>query len=399
MDSIRTLILECRDTSPDDESFIAGIDSLAAQHGNALYPALFGILTTLDLPQTTAREYWEQIVAHRCLLMAALGREVALITAISDFLQNSTKLLRTLRLADLSSFEPVASSSIHDRLTGLFNRAYFDQSYEQQISLARRYHTELAVLFLDVDDFKEVNDSLGHLAGDIALQEVARIIQEEKRDSDIAARYGGEEFVVLMPHTQSLNATALAERLRRKIETTAIEVNESIFSLTISGGLASYPIDATDPKELLSIADNALYLAKGAGKNTISLFKRDKRRYLRVSMEREILAKRMAFANEPYTKFSSKNISMGGILLTGSNPLPMGSIQQLSVPVNGGEPLILIGKVVRISEPSPAVFEIGIRFSLKELAKQANSEIASFLRKNTDNPASSELQPSDLLSE
>mgnify|MGYP000719466052 CR=1 FL=1 len=387
MDSIRALILECRFTSVNDEQFISGVNRLVSQHGDSVYPALFGILTTLELPHATAKDYWQLIVTHRRELMDTLGREVDLVTTISDFLQNKTKLLNNSRLVDISIYENVVTDSIHDRLTGLFNRPYFDETYEQQVSLAQRYQTELAVLFLDIDDFKEINDSFGHLAGDIALQRVAEIIRDEKRDSDIAARYGGEEFVLLMPLTQSLNAAILAERIRTKIEATAIAFKDESFSLTISGGLASYPLDATDPKELLGMADRALYLAKGAGKNTISPFKQDRRRYLRVPLEREVLIKPMDFVNEPYTTFTSKNIGMGGILVFGSIALPVGSIQKMSVPINGGTPLILIGRVVRISEIAPGSFEIGISFLLREMAKQANSEIAMFLRQNGDEAA------------
>lgn len=394
MDSIKALILECRFTSLNDKQFISGVNRLAAQHGDVVYPTLFSILTTLELPQATAKDYWQLIVAHRRELMDTLGREVDLVTTISDFLQNKTKLLNNSRLVDISIYENVVTDSIHDRLTGLFNRPYFDETYEQQVSLAQRYQTELAVLFLDIDDFKEINDSYGHLAGDIALQRVAEIIQDEKRDSDLAARYGGEEFVLLMPHTQSLNAAILAERIRKKIEGTVIESRRGNFSLTISGGLASYPLDATDPKELLAMADSALYLAKGAGKNTISPFKQDRRRYLRIQMEREILIEPMDFVNEPYTTFTSKDIGLGGILITGSVPLPVGSIQKMSVPINGGAPLILIGKVVRISEISPVCFEIGISFLLREMAKQANSEIAMFLRQNSDETALPQPEPS-----
>ncbi|WP_136799195.1 MULTISPECIES: GGDEF domain-containing protein [Desulfosediminicola] len=393
MDSTRALILECRSSSPDDDTFISRVNGLVAQYGNSVYPALFETLTTLDLSQATARDYWQLIVAHRRHLMDALGREVDLLTATSDFLQTSTKLLNDPRLVDVSTYENVVTDSIHDKLTGLYNRPYFDETYEQQVSLAKRYDTELAVLFLDVDDFKEVNDSFGHLAGDFALQKVAKIIQDEKRDSDIASRYGGEEFVLLMPHTQSDSASILAERIRKKIELTEFEFDGKHFSLTISGGLASYPTDATDPRDLLTMADKAVYRAKGAGKNNISLFKQDKRKYLRVGMEREVLLKSFDFVNEPYTTFSSKNIGIGGMLLSGSTPLPVGSIQKMSVPVNGGEPLMLIGKVVRISEPHPSLFEIGMSFSLKEMTKLANSEIAIFLRKNSVEEVPKTLEP------
>ncbi len=380
MESVRTAIIDCRKKSADEEVFIQCLHDLVAQHGDIVCPVIFSTLTTLDLPLSTAKEYWRDVLLHRTTLNSILGRNIDLITTISDFLHLHTKLLPQSRLVDSGTFDRVITETTHDNLTGLFNRPYFDETYDQQVSLAKRYNTDLSILFLDIDDFKEVNDTLGHIAGDVALQKVAAILKAAKRESDIAARYGGEEFVLLMPHTPNANAFTFAERIRKEIEHTEITFNNQTFKLTISGGLASFPLNSTDPKNLLSMADSALYLAKGAGKNLISQFKHEQRRYLRVKLDKPVLITDLDFRNGQVFNGISRDIGMGGMLLENKTPLQLGSFQKMSLPVNGGDPLLLFGKVVRVEEYGPEQYKIGISFSFKEMAKQANSQISNLLK-------------------
>ncbi len=384
MESVRASIVDSRKTSANEDIFITCLQDLVAQHGEGVFPVIFNTLTTLDLPLSTAKEYWEKVLLHRNTLISTLGRNVDLITAISDFLHLYTKLLPESRLVDSGTFDRFITETTHDNLTGLFNRPHFDETYEQQVSLAKRYYTDLSILFLDIDDFKEVNDTLGHIAGDVALQKVAAIIKAAKRESDIAARYGGEEFVLLMPHTPNANAFTFAERIRKEIEQTEILFKNYTFKLTISGGLASFPLNSTDPKNLLSMADSALYLAKGAGKNVISRFKQEQRRYLRVQMNKPVLITDLDFSNGHVSSALSKDICIGGILLENDSPLELGSFQKMSVPLNGSHPLLLFGKVVRVEQHGPEKYNIGMSFSFKEMEKQASSEIANLLKGNNN---------------
>ncbi len=382
MESVQSAIIEYRNTTSNDDEFIYKIEELITEHGNCVYPAIFNALTTLDLPLVTAEQYWQLLQEHRSNLTQKLNRNVSLMTALSDFLDTKTAFLPNARLVDSRHFDRVITGTTHDRLTGLFNRTYFDETYEQQVSLAKRYNTDLSILFLDIDDFKDVNDNMGHLAGDVALQQVASAIQRAKRESDTAARYGGEEFVLLMPHTPNASASILAERIRKEIESTEIIYNKETFTLTVSGGLASFPLNSVNPQDLLYMADSAVYLAKGAGKNNISQFKRDQRRYLRVKLHQPVLVKELSFNHDCIFSGQCKDIGMGGILFENSAPLSLGSVQEISVQVNDGAPLLLIGKVVRITENHTGTFNIGVSFSFKEMAKMASNQIATFLKEN-----------------
>jgi len=279
--------------------------------------------------------------------------------------------------------EACAALCIRDSLTGLANRAHFASLYEQQIAAARRYGTDLSILFLDLDNFKDINDNFGHSAGDIVLKTVAGIIEKEKRDSDIAARYGGDEFVVMMPHTSSISGQVLAERIRRAVEKRPICHNHLGINLTISGGLASFPLNSQNPHDLLRMADAAVYLAKGAGKNTISLYKHEKRRYRRIGLDNQpVLVQELGFQAAEIYSGIGKNISIGGLLLQIPAALPIGAQIKVSVSMPDGPPLFLIGSVVRVKACDAGNFEIGMAVSFKEMEKSASKRIGNLLRQS-----------------
>jgi diguanylate cyclase (GGDEF)-like protein len=384
MDSIRSSIQTCRSSAPDDDTFIRDLNTIIEQRGLAACQTIFQVLTSLELPVDKAAEYWRKVLKHREEMIAALHRKVDLVPALCDFLSSSPEQFQNTKIIEESVFTRVIEGTTHDSLTTLFNRPYFDEIFEQHISLARRYGTDLSILFLDIDDFKNVNDTYGHSVGDTTLQSIGRIIKQEIRDSDVAARYGGEEFVVLMPHTESIHAFVLAERIRLRIEQQELDADGKIYRVTISGGLASFPANARDSKELLHKADSALYLAKGAGKNTISFYKEEKRRYLRVKFNQPVKIKELGFNNSIAYDGTGKDICIGGILFENREPLPIGARIQLSVPIKNDEPLLLIGTVVRVEAFKGAHYDIGMTISFKEMDKIANNEIANFLKDNHD---------------
>jgi len=161
--------------------------------------------------------------------------------------------------------------SITDPLTGLYNRRYFDERYSREIMRAVRYKRSLSLLMIDIDFFKQYNDTLGHLMGDMALKQVAQILAQKLRRADILARYGGEEFVVLLPEIRRKNTHIVAEKLRAAIEFEKFDGQEKLprKNVTISVGSASFPEDANSAEELIKLADNALYAAKEAGRNCV----------------------------------------------------------------------------------------------------------------------------------
>jgi two-component system cell cycle response regulator len=168
-------------------------------------------------------------------------------------------------------FQRLRLLSTSDRLTGLFNRGYFDEHIVAEISRAERYHRPLAVAMIDIDHFKQFNDTHGHAAGDVALQQIAATIRRSFRLSDIVARYGGEEFVVILPETTLAVAVDKMEAIRRIVSGTEIKLpaHDRLASLTISAGLACLPADGYEVDNLLRAADARLFEAKRRGRNQL----------------------------------------------------------------------------------------------------------------------------------
>lgn len=156
-----------------------------------------------------------------------------------------------------------------DPLTGTMNRLALAEQMAREISRARRNDRPLSVVMFDLDFFKQLNDRLGHQAGDAALKTVSDLTLNELRASDTLARYGGEEFVALLPDTDKVRAVETAERLRQRIEERQIDSAEGR-TLTASYGVATFPADGTDFDSLVAHADTALYAAKQAGRNRVA---------------------------------------------------------------------------------------------------------------------------------
>lgn len=155
-----------------------------------------------------------------------------------------------------------------DGLTRLKNRRYFISNAQKELNRARRYNHTLAVMMIDIDYFKKVNDTYGHLTGDVILKQLGRILTRYARESDIISRYGGEEFVILIPETNPKKAYHAAEKLRKVIEKTNFKIDKDIIPVTVSIGVAlKTPSNSYSLEKLIDKADKALYQAKNTGRN------------------------------------------------------------------------------------------------------------------------------------
>lgn len=176
------------------------------------------------------------------------------------------KLAHTIRMLEISQQE-LREQANTDTLTGLANRRFFSQIANKELSLMRRQKEYFAVLMMDIDHFKTVNDTYGHPAGDFVLVKVASCLSQTIREEDMVARIGGEEFVVGSPYTNRLAAIVLAERLRKAIDQLEIEYEGNQIPVTISIGIALMPQDGETVEEVLAAADERLYTAKQNGRN------------------------------------------------------------------------------------------------------------------------------------
>lgn len=196
--------------------------------------------------------------ASRAFTKANVRLLDALALPIASALANSLRIAEAERLSQT------------DDLTKLHNARYLRQFLLGEVRRARRYGSSVAALFLDLDDFKNVNDVHGHLVGSHVLMEMAAIILSSVRDTDVVARYGGDEFVVILPESQVEQVAFVAERVRRKIEQNNFTGGRGLrLHLTASFGVATFPHHAQSPQQLVANADAAMYEAKAAGKNCV----------------------------------------------------------------------------------------------------------------------------------
>lgn len=174
--------------------------------------------------------------------------------------------LQRVRLIDLTR-----RAAITDSLTGAYNRRFFDEMLKKQIALAKRRSESLGLVIADLDHFKNINDTYGHMTGDRALQQIASIMKNSIRSSDVLARYGGEEFIIIMPSIDITNTLKKAESLRQQVESFQFQIDSVGRSpqITISIGVASFPDHGIDYDSLISAADLALYKAKKNGRNRV----------------------------------------------------------------------------------------------------------------------------------
>jgi two-component system cell cycle response regulator len=170
-----------------------------------------------------------------------------------------------------SIYESTVRSAISDSLTGLYNYAYFKHFLDFEVKRSLRQNYKVALMMIDIDNFKNYNDTLGHLAGDLVLREISRIIKTSIREVDLAARYGGEEFAVVLPYHEDENmVTAIAERIQLTVASVQLPLlMNGISQVTVSIGIAFCPFDTTNSDDLVENADIMLYHAKKTGKNKI----------------------------------------------------------------------------------------------------------------------------------
>jgi len=223
-----------------------------------------------------------------CIPLASQGEQLGLLFMHRDNAHQEVELNDrylhaaveqiSLAIGNLKLRESLRQQSIHDALTGLYNRRFLEESLQREVARFERQRMDdpnasLALLMLDVDHFKLFNDRFGHQTGDLVLKEVARVLRERVRESDLVARFGGEEFSVVLPDIDRAGAVALAEQLRHAVEHISLSTGtHEVASVSISIGVTVLTQPGTSsPADLLRAADRALYEAKRRGRNQVSI--------------------------------------------------------------------------------------------------------------------------------
>jgi diguanylate cyclase (GGDEF)-like protein len=241
------------------------LGDLKKSRGPRFFCDLLYSITHEYFPPEISEDLWTEVLRHKDSLSTVLGRNVRIAVAALDYLSNITKGMLSATLVGEAHIKEIVGLSLRDGLTGLFNHTYFYQQIDFEVRRYVRYGALVSLVLIDIDDFKEVNDTYGHPEGDKILAAMGRTIMRGARDSDICCRYGGEEFAVILPLTDVHEADIIADRLKTELP----ERLPDRRTVTVSIGVTCCGRRTETYQDLVEKADDALYEAKRSGKNRV----------------------------------------------------------------------------------------------------------------------------------
>lgn len=336
------------------------LDRLWRERGASPHAALLMLLTRLAFDEADARRHWAGIVERQQDLRKALGRDPGIRVALLDYFVHGNHQLVQPRLIDLEMTDTSEIDAARDAKTGLVADRAFRTALQQELRRARRYGDRASLVLFDLDGFAAVNARVGGIVGDRLLREAALLLSNRIRDVDIAARPGEDELAVLLPETDRNGALLVGERFRREVESffSRREAAGESVGLTVSGGIATFPEDATTPDALLVSAAQALYQAKALGKNVVHTFLAERRRFLRFELEPgrfevEVLGSQGTTSGRPLVGSGS------GILFLAPDAIDVGARIEIRLAAGGAgaRSVRLRGNVVRV-EALPAAIPV-----------------------------------------
>ena len=345
-------------------------DTLAQEYGPEVYSEALYRLTRLEMNAEQARQCLLAIVEHQQKLNKKLGRSVSLLTATCDYFMQVNPVVREPILVEVRLLQQKEENAYRDELTGLFNRRSFNQEMPREMERFRRFGQPFTLLMLDLDNFKNFNDTFGHSAGDQALRDVGRILVDSARLYDRVVRYGGEEFALILPQASNDEALSVAERIRESMAQHHVFFSgQDLGIITVSIGLASYPKDGLNLEGLVQSADQAMYQAK-VKRNDVQRFhdsQRDHPRYilsdpLPLSLQSPQLGRLQADA---------RDISFGGILCSSTTPLQPTTVLNLVLSDTlRNVHLSLQAEVRRLDVAEDNTYQMGLAFRLDSVEEQ-----------------------------
>jgi len=241
------------------------ISNLDLENKSISYKKLLNNYVHCDFSEEEAKEHWKNISKKAKEFSKLMKRDVNISTVITDYFTTTSPLFTEPLIVEENVFRNTEKMALVDCLTNLFNRRYMELALHKELMRSKRYASPFSVFMMDIDNFKHINDTKGHVFGDTVLQKLSQEVKKNIREEDIACRYGGEEFFIILPQTDTKGANEFAERLRKNI------TKKDFFQkhcITYSSGIVSFDTEKPDDiTAILQKVDTALYKAKFRGKN------------------------------------------------------------------------------------------------------------------------------------
>ena len=335
---------------------------LASRTKELFYSNLLELFINLNFGEDEAKNHWENIINNIDFMKDHLNREIGLRVAIVDYFINHTEMMKEPIVVEMRVFKENEKRALVDSLTGLFNKRFYDITVKKEYKKALRFNQIFSLVLLDLDDFKKINDTKGHLFGDEVLANFGKFLSLSSREEDIICRYGGEEFIVILPETTGDGALMYAERVRKILKEDDFFKKHKI---TFSGGISTFPYNGKDLEELFISVDKSLYAAKYAGKDCIIKSTGDNRRFKRFNKSWKIQYQCLgdSFDKTQIEEVISQDISIGGLKFESKKDLKIDSLILLKLDIPDNDELILSGKVIWVKRINKELFSYGVKFN------------------------------------
>ncbi len=244
-------------------------DNLIKRKGDLVYSDLIYSLSYKRFAAKKAVDFWSEIIEHKKNLSKILKRNPGVVVATLDYLQNIYGSIEQPVVIPEKKIDDILNIAVKDSLTDLFDKTVFEFTLNYEVLQHKRRNSTFAMMIIDIDDFKKVNDHYGHQKGDYVLKIVASLIKKNTRETDTISRYGGDEFAVLLPETSSEGAAKIGNRLLRDVKETLKD-----FSITISIGVSDSGVDdkTISTSMIIEKTDSALYISKKNGKGLLTVY-------------------------------------------------------------------------------------------------------------------------------
>ncbi|MCK4798869.1 MAG: diguanylate cyclase [Spirochaetes bacterium] len=357
------------------EYLVSQINELSkSPHRKYFYSKLLELFVHLSFNEEEAKKHWESIFKNYQYFKNVLDRNIGLRVAMFDYFINLNAMLSNPILVEIRLFRETEKLAMIDSLTGLFNRRYFDIAIKKELKRATRFDKDVSILILDIDNFKLINDTRGHLFGDNVLNKLAGFLKKYSREEDVICRYGGEEFIIILPETIGDEALKYAERIRKGLKELELFKNSKI---TFSGGIATFPYDGKSLVQLLKNADKSLYMAKYSGKDCIIKSRTDNRRYKRYNNSWKFLYQPLekTFKHTGIKEIYTQDVSLGGVRFVTGDEFSLDTKLLLNIKLPDDEELVIVAKVIWLKKVNDVSYAYGVKFydiNSEQLKKMKN---------------------------